>query len=150
MRAASASKRSLTTIAIEVMSARGDEGEAAVVQLADGDLVRLEQRVGKLAATFLHGGRAFAGRDQDYHKDGILPWNGHAMRHLMTCRACRSSAAPPAIPALPLSPMPAFRNALSESFALPFSPFARSRHGRSCNPSSAFPTSRPWIRRAMR
>ena len=31
--------------------------------------------------TFLHGGSAFAGRDQDYHKDGILPWNGHAMRH---------------------------------------------------------------------
>eukprot|EP01047_Picozoa_sp_COSAG01_P096501 COSAG01_NODE_26991_length_697_cov_1.591973_1_plen_220_part_10 len=28
--------------------------------------------------TFLHS--TFAGMDQDFHKDGILPWNGHAMR----------------------------------------------------------------------
>jgi hypothetical protein len=28
--------------------------------------------------TFLHS--TFAGADQDFHKDGILPWNGHAMR----------------------------------------------------------------------
>lgn len=28
--------------------------------------------------TFLHS--TSAGMDQDFHKDGILPWNGHAMR----------------------------------------------------------------------
>ena len=28
--------------------------------------------------TFLHS--TFPGNDQDFHKDGILPWNGHAMR----------------------------------------------------------------------
>eukprot|EP01050_Picozoa_sp_SAG11_P028375 SAG11_NODE_7557_length_1129_cov_1.768932_1_plen_151_part_00 len=28
--------------------------------------------------TFLHS--TSAGNDQDFHKDGILPWNGHAMR----------------------------------------------------------------------
>ena len=29
--------------------------------------------------TFLH--TTATNRDQDFHKDGILPWNGHAMRH---------------------------------------------------------------------
>ena len=29
--------------------------------------------------TFLH--TTFTNRDQDYHKDGALPWNGHAFRH---------------------------------------------------------------------